>query len=436
MDNVLPWDKDAHMRVFPLLLLAVSACLPEFVPTVTSHECPQLTAVPDLDDSALTPRPSAEAESFALECSNGAYADTALYERIRDDLAAIRAFDARMATIVDHRASTMGSVIAVDAPTVEDARAFAQGEDPTFRCVMRQLSVVTLEWDGSSTRVYVNLHGLFDGRVLKDVFAPLLVTPLATYNFHDGSQGYADALGPTRTYVLDQAGGDCPAGCTTHQLFLWEVTGTSTVALVDQWDSQTQLPMPNWALLREHPACNKCDGRVVPAGTQEQCADGVDNDCNGLVDCADAACARASRCLPEVCDNHVDDNENGATDCDDTSCAWSTACGGLTCGSPLDRVALERLSGLGPRWNVTRDMLACAQQSRAVSTCVAEGLAVNGFSTGCAGCMGGLAQCSAEGCRAPCQDPGAAECISCQVAQCEAPLTACLGESAAPWFER
>jgi hypothetical protein len=39
-----------------------------------------------------------------------------------------------------------------------------------------------------------------------------------------------------------------------------------------------------------------CTGEVLPAPEGGHCMDGVDNDCNGLVDCADPACATASNC--------------------------------------------------------------------------------------------------------------------------------------------
>lgn len=39
-----------------------------------------------------------------------------------------------------------------------------------------------------------------------------------------------------------------------------------------------------------------CTGEVLPAPEGGHCDDGIDDDCNGLVDCADPACATASNC--------------------------------------------------------------------------------------------------------------------------------------------
>jgi hypothetical protein len=80
------------------------------------------------------------------------------------------------------------------------------------------------------------------------------------------------------------------------------------------------------------------------------CGDGIDNDCNGLTDADDPACAAP----PEICDNEIDDNLNGLTDCEDSQCIGDTfgACdtgnpgicsaGTLTCdGSAVGPVCVQ-----------------------------------------------------------------------------------------------
>ena len=39
-----------------------------------------------------------------------------------------------------------------------------------------------------------------------------------------------------------------------------------------------------------------CVGQALPAVESGHCTDTVDNDCNGLIDCADPACVTASTC--------------------------------------------------------------------------------------------------------------------------------------------
>jgi hypothetical protein len=70
------------------------------------------------------------------------------------------------------------------------------------------------------------------------------------------------------------------------------------------------------------------EGLEGPFG-DPNCSDGIDNDCNGLTDEADPACAAP----PEICDNQIDDNLNGLTDCEDPQCGGDTF-GACDTGNP------------------------------------------------------------------------------------------------------
>ena len=58
----------------------------------------------------------------------------------------------------------------------------------------------------------------------------------------------------------------------------------------------------------------------------EICGNGVDDDGDGDVDCADSSCAHADGCAPENCSNKIDDNHNGKVDCADPYCRTDVAC--------------------------------------------------------------------------------------------------------------
>ncbi len=63
--------------------------------------------------------------------------------------------------------------------------------------------------------------------------------------------------------------------------------------------------------------------------TPDRCRDGVDNDENGLTDCAEPGCQSFSFCqerTEEACRDRVDNDRDGAFDCDDPDCAVWTAC--------------------------------------------------------------------------------------------------------------
>ncbi|MDP3154558.1 MAG: putative metal-binding motif-containing protein [Archangium sp.] len=100
--------------------------------------------------------------------------------------------------------------------------------------------------------------------------------------------------------------------------------------------------------------CDDRDATVHPAA-KEVCQNGVDDDCNRAVDCADPgclgqACGVNGRCNGTVClapteaglcADGLDNDADGEVDCDDTDCPMGTACNdsnactdGDVCGSP------------------------------------------------------------------------------------------------------
>jgi len=74
---------------------------------------------------------------------------------------------------------------------------------------------------------------------------------------------------------------------------------------------------------------SRTDAKVCPTGTKEICGNKIDDDCNGLTDCADPACFGDPACSTpgqEICNNGIDDDGDGLVDCQDPDCAKSLAC--------------------------------------------------------------------------------------------------------------
>ncbi len=78
--------------------------------------------------------------------------------------------------------------------------------------------------------------------------------------------------------------------------------------------------------------CNDENPNAHP-GLPEVCGDGADNDCNGLTDCLDPACAGVvpCACVPksptELCGEGIDADCDGLVDCNDPDCIGTGPCG-------------------------------------------------------------------------------------------------------------
>lgn len=71
------------------------------------------------------------------------------------------------------------------------------------------------------------------------------------------------------------------------------------------------------------------NGAFVPPAGVEVCNNGLDDNNDGLIDCADPQCVAAPSCQApgaEICDNGIDDDNNGLIDCADSICAKFPAC--------------------------------------------------------------------------------------------------------------
>ena len=95
--------------------------------------------------------------------------------------------------------------------------------------------------------------------------------------------------------------------------------------------------------------CNCSQDCGTPPSTETSCSDGIDDDCDGYVDCDDIDCAGDAACQcgngicdpgedycscptdcgappAEICDNGLDDDCDGDIDCDDADCFGDPAC--------------------------------------------------------------------------------------------------------------
>jgi len=68
------------------------------------------------------------------------------------------------------------------------------------------------------------------------------------------------------------------------------------------------------------------DGDCDNSATEMDCSDGLDNDGDGDIDCADSDCHGIPGCVETACGDGLDNDGDGYTDCDDHDCLGTVDC--------------------------------------------------------------------------------------------------------------
>ncbi len=183
--------------------------------------------------------------------------------------------------------------------------------------------------------------------------------------------------------------------------------------------------------LRCNASACACSGNGgVAQATETTCTDGVDNDCDGLVDCADPNCAAGMACganglacnassvcacsgnggtaqaTESLCSDARDNDCDGLVDCADSNCATGAACGpnGLQCSA-----STCKCSGNGGTVQTTESSCSdghdndcdgntdCADSNCSGRTCASNGMQCSNLACKCSG-NGGTAQTPETSC--------------------------------------
>jgi len=220
--------------------------------------------------------------------------------------------------------------------------------------------------------------------------------------------------------------------------------------------------------------CTVCSGNGgAPEVRETSCGDGFDNNCNGLVDCQDPDCgglacspfgltcdASAKTCsvcpggqaVEATCNDGVDNDCNGKIDCADPSCQPSTSGPGRTCG-PFGRTCTSDgggacgCSGNGGAAEATETScgdgfdndcngkIDCADTSCGGRSCDSNGSVGKTCSSGLCTCPGGAAEICNDGvdnnCNGlvDCQDPTCQPAGSTPGAACDSAGNRCSAQT-------
>jgi hypothetical protein len=151
----------------------------------------------------------------------------------------------------------------------------------------------------------------------------------------------------------------------------------------------------------------------VPQLTETSCSDGVDNDCDGKVDCADSDCAGSSSCREYNCGDGLDNDGDGLIDCADPDC-FVRSCSKSNTASFCCAVSDAGCVDVGTDTrNCGQCGFACAQGAACTPLTLPSGLKTG--TCGCGStqaCPGSavLEQCSATGSCTCTADAGTSPC--------------------------
>jgi hypothetical protein len=199
-----------------------------------------------------TPREDENLELLSLRIDEGqvtASQDT--YERVVADVAAIRALEPALADIryaPPHDGRTI-----VLRPGELALSSMGAGEYLAWDCLDDFYGVRSREIANYSTfsLVTIELDGIYALDLVAGVYSELPGVEHAEPGGERGNDGptiCASRTGATFEYVLDDAGGDCLLGCTTHGAHRFVSTAPGEVEAREVWNSVDGADPPEWFL--------------------------------------------------------------------------------------------------------------------------------------------------------------------------------------------
>lgn len=230
----------------------------------TSGAC---TGLPGTDEElALTPRADEEAEGLALLVDGTFVASTASYERIRRDMAAIRAHVPEVRAIRGREFVPVVNVIVGDAPTIATMES---GDYHAWDCLHARYG-----WDkasfSDSPPGWQSATGWLNGRYASDQIEalyeqlPSVREARTGAGFSDGSRICATReTDDTFHYVFDDASGDCESGCISHHRYYFVSSADGRIGQKGEYpsgdnvDNGDNAEFPDWILAYGHERCNR-----------------------------------------------------------------------------------------------------------------------------------------------------------------------------------
>lgn len=204
---------------------------------------PQATA----QELAKSPRKNATSELLAIETTNSFVASDALYDRLVAELSQIFILDPSVSAISAFSPTNTGSIIVMfDAAGWADYQAAAYHK---WDCLNQAYGAVDQGALGSIQGTVLAFGGKrLNGELLAKEYASLSGIASADPNTlgGDASDVCLEIKGDTHWFIFDAAGGDCPAGCTTHYYSAFSAAPGLVVTVLGSYDPSTDVTAPKW----------------------------------------------------------------------------------------------------------------------------------------------------------------------------------------------
>jgi hypothetical protein len=225
--------------------------------------CP--TPVGSTEELAATPRADENLELLALSLEpERMTASSSTYDRVVSDVAAIRALTPGLADI-GFRSGYAGMSLYVQVTSI-GAQSIAAGDYTAWDCLNDAYKAGPPQLtDGLAAHsASVQLGGVFNLPLVADLYAqlPEVILTEPSSAIGDGSTLCAVRDGEQYQYAVDRAGGDCPSGCTEHEVHGFASDAAGQVSALGVWSSLSGDPAPAWVSAICRPGVTSGDGNI------------------------------------------------------------------------------------------------------------------------------------------------------------------------------
>jgi hypothetical protein len=208
--------------------------------------CPTPLGSPE--ELSATPRADENLELLALSLEpERMTASQSTYDRVVSDVAAIRALTPALADI-GYRSGYDGMSLYIQVSNI-GAQSIAAGDYTAWDCLndAYRAGAPRLTDLSGTHAAHIELGGVFNLPLVAELYAalPEVILTEPSYGAGDGSTLCAARAGEQYQYAVDRAGGDCPSGCTEHEVHGFASDAAGQVSALGVWGSPSD-PVPAW----------------------------------------------------------------------------------------------------------------------------------------------------------------------------------------------